>query len=349
MEDSTYKAWNTEHKRPPEKVRWLIFQWSQLKGCWFFTPFVMVAIPTLVVLGVFLLRWWYLDWPSWAKVNNPNMAALYGDAHGGVNALFSGLAFAGVILTILLQSHELRLQRKEIDESQATWKEQAGLMLFATVIEILGKQKDSRDSRKGHERIVADKSFDFMSLALLRRAYDLIPTMGIPETDVVIHRLSIILSLADIYSMPYESESALDSGLPSYRDCLDGFDKLGQMTAEKHLAPLRYGRGTAPEHEASPADHHRGNRLRPALLGHRPMPGPSRAGPDTCPIRTSMSSPECPRTVPRRSPQGPKFRLRSVGWKLDAQLLPSPTKSSDSWHTPARNANGAVTLSRLAT
>jgi hypothetical protein len=38
----------------------------------------------------------------------------FGDLFGGANALFTGLAFAGVIYTILLQSNELELQREEL-------------------------------------------------------------------------------------------------------------------------------------------------------------------------------------------------------------------------------------------
>jgi hypothetical protein len=38
----------------------------------------------------------------------------FGDMFGAVNALFSGLAFAGVIIAILLQRGELRLQREEL-------------------------------------------------------------------------------------------------------------------------------------------------------------------------------------------------------------------------------------------
>jgi hypothetical protein len=37
-----------------------------------------------------------------------------GDLFGSINALFSGLAFAGVIVAILLQREELELQRHEI-------------------------------------------------------------------------------------------------------------------------------------------------------------------------------------------------------------------------------------------
>lgn len=54
----------------------------------------------------------------------------FGDMFGSINALFSGLAFAGLIFTVLLQRqelqlqrHELKLQREEIIESR---KELAG-------------------------------------------------------------------------------------------------------------------------------------------------------------------------------------------------------------------------------
>lgn len=38
----------------------------------------------------------------------------FGDLFGAVNALFSGLAFAGLIYTIALQKQDLILQRNEI-------------------------------------------------------------------------------------------------------------------------------------------------------------------------------------------------------------------------------------------
>lgn len=39
---------------------------------------------------------------------------LLGDSFGALNALFSGLAFAGIIATIIMQRNELQLQRKEL-------------------------------------------------------------------------------------------------------------------------------------------------------------------------------------------------------------------------------------------
>lgn len=45
-------------------------------------------------------------------------AARYGDTFGFANSLFSGLAFAGVIVAIVLQTRELRLQRQELHETR---------------------------------------------------------------------------------------------------------------------------------------------------------------------------------------------------------------------------------------
>lgn len=43
----------------------------------------------------------------------------FGDMFGAVNALFSGLAFAGIVYTILLQRRELELQREELRATRA--------------------------------------------------------------------------------------------------------------------------------------------------------------------------------------------------------------------------------------
>ena len=48
----------------------------------------------------------------------PPTAAEFGDSFGAANAFFSALAFAGIIITILLQRRELELQRKELKETK---------------------------------------------------------------------------------------------------------------------------------------------------------------------------------------------------------------------------------------
>lgn len=48
----------------------------------------------------------------------------FGDQFGAVNALFSGLAFAGIIFTILLQRRDLSLQREELEETRKEFIQQ---------------------------------------------------------------------------------------------------------------------------------------------------------------------------------------------------------------------------------
>lgn len=47
-------------------------------------------------------------------VDDPSLRGTFGDQFGAVNALFSGLAFAGLIYTIILQRRDLELQRNDL-------------------------------------------------------------------------------------------------------------------------------------------------------------------------------------------------------------------------------------------
>lgn len=47
-------------------------------------------------------------------IDDPNKRGTFGDQFGAVNALFSGLAFAGLIYTIILQRRDLELQRNDL-------------------------------------------------------------------------------------------------------------------------------------------------------------------------------------------------------------------------------------------
>lgn len=75
-----------------------------------------VFIFSLVLLIV--LSW--LNYPYWIQfafnenVLTNDSRALFGDSYGSLNTLFSGLAFAGIITSIFLQSQELRDTRAEI-------------------------------------------------------------------------------------------------------------------------------------------------------------------------------------------------------------------------------------------
>ncbi|HCG5924599.1 TPA: putative phage abortive infection protein [Vibrio parahaemolyticus] len=76
----------------------------------------VVSIAILVCLVVIT---WY-QYPIWIQavfadnVSEIDNRALFGDSYGSLNTLFSGLAFAGIITSIFLQSQELRETRAEI-------------------------------------------------------------------------------------------------------------------------------------------------------------------------------------------------------------------------------------------
>lgn len=70
-----------------------------------------------IISVLFVIISWYLTYYN-LKDYSTECRGTFGDMFGGINALFSGLAFCGIIITILLQSSELRLQREEIQENR---------------------------------------------------------------------------------------------------------------------------------------------------------------------------------------------------------------------------------------
>jgi hypothetical protein len=76
----------------------------------------------------------------------------FGDMFGAVNALFSGLAFLGVIIAIILQRQELELQREELRASREaqqelarSQREQLAVSTFHTKIEAMNHIINSYD------------------------------------------------------------------------------------------------------------------------------------------------------------------------------------------------------------
>lgn len=76
-------------------------------------PRTLTTIVTIATL--FVLSFWG---GSWYLLVGEKERGTFGDMFGAVNALFSGLAFVGLILAILLQSEELKLQRRELESTR---------------------------------------------------------------------------------------------------------------------------------------------------------------------------------------------------------------------------------------
>ena len=85
----------------PEKVRWWLW--------------LLLVLLFLVVS----ILWLYMPF-TWLHCFFPDIkTAQFGDRFEAVNALFAGLAFAGVIFAIILQWKELGLQRQELQDTRA--------------------------------------------------------------------------------------------------------------------------------------------------------------------------------------------------------------------------------------
>lgn len=73
-----------------------------------------IVIISLVVIGIYALSWLLIN----CCIESKNERGLFGDQFGAVNALFSALAFLGLIITLLMQKEELELQRDELKQTR---------------------------------------------------------------------------------------------------------------------------------------------------------------------------------------------------------------------------------------
>ena len=78
----------------------------------------------IVVIGGVLIVWFLFGIASYFLFNDWSSRGTFGDMFGVVNSLFSGLAFAILILTAHMQRQELELQRKELKDTRKEFNEQ---------------------------------------------------------------------------------------------------------------------------------------------------------------------------------------------------------------------------------
>ena len=75
-------------------------------------------LKNLLIAASFVLAFWVASF-AWIYlcVGNWEVRGQLGDMFGAVNSLFSGLAFAGLIVTLILQRKDLNLQRESIQQT----------------------------------------------------------------------------------------------------------------------------------------------------------------------------------------------------------------------------------------
>ncbi len=119
------------HATEPSWVVWGVIQvltsflWAKaftlvalfLKTRWT-TRNIVIAIFTftILVMGGYTSLILYLTWPI--QSYTVAQSGVFGDSFGVITALFTSLAFGGLIITVLLQRDELSLQRKELAETR---------------------------------------------------------------------------------------------------------------------------------------------------------------------------------------------------------------------------------------
>ena len=84
------------------------------------TNYTLLIIFSIIVIILYAVSWYLID----IIIIDVNERGQFGDQFGAVNALFSGLAFAGLIFTIILQKKELALQREELTDTRKELKGQ---------------------------------------------------------------------------------------------------------------------------------------------------------------------------------------------------------------------------------
>ena len=81
---------------------------------------IWIVLAIIGVITAWGLSWWLIN----KNINCATDRGTFGDMFGAVNALFSGLAFAGLITTLLYQREELKLQREELAQTREELKGQ---------------------------------------------------------------------------------------------------------------------------------------------------------------------------------------------------------------------------------
>lgn len=112
--------------------------------------------------------------------NSENMG-VFGDFFGVVNSLFSALAFAGVVVAIILQTIELRNQRQEMKETRQVFLDSYYLQAMGVVVNSLDDEHQMK----------ADMQQQLIRLlSLLRNSENVNPHIKAAGRTVAIKRLA---------------------------------------------------------------------------------------------------------------------------------------------------------------
>ena len=80
----------------------------------------LIFLPFLAIVVIWCGTWYFV--PDWYPTHMPDgteakykfeSPGIFGDMFGAINALFTGLAFAGTVVALILQAEQIRRQSEE--------------------------------------------------------------------------------------------------------------------------------------------------------------------------------------------------------------------------------------------
>jgi len=94
---------------------------------------IALVLTALTLVFPFTVNHFFANWSE---------SGTFGDTYGALNALFSGLAFAGLIITVLIQKKELENQSKELQMQRTEMKETRKEFLINRTTSLVYNQLD---------------------------------------------------------------------------------------------------------------------------------------------------------------------------------------------------------------
>lgn len=180
--------------------------------------FIWLTFTAVVIIGS-LWIWNYNSFND--KYGDPDGS--FGDKFGVVNALFSGLAFAGIIITIYLQMSELREQRDELKMTRGTFEKQ---LFESTFFEMLKIHNENVQSM-GDDKVQGRKAIQGQFKILIQLKSELGISSPVTITGKLLNEFPLEERVRFMYVVYYLGKSR---GEHVWKNRYKGFPIDGQFT-----------------------------------------------------------------------------------------------------------------------
>lgn len=113
-----------------------------------FAPYLYIGIVFAVVAAYYLITIAIVTW--WANEKSTLSPGTFGDTFGAINALFTGVAFAGFLISLALQRKDLKNQKKQLKLQRKDLKSQTEQLALQTT-ELEAQKEEMKRTREEME------------------------------------------------------------------------------------------------------------------------------------------------------------------------------------------------------